>query len=214
VSGAWKPFLNYWRLSPDQWYWDAAGGTGGSGALTHNCCINGGQAEDALMIYLGEGAESWTDYRVEVQLMVPTEKGQWQGLWVRGQYEERTRKDTAQWVTGYYVLLGRNRAVKLLQLQTAEDCREGACRNPENQYAFNNPYILREVQVDGVNLARGAWHTLAVEARGNQLKIWVDGLFAFDYVDEQAPFLQGTVGLKTFESEPVLYDNVRVTRLE
>jgi hypothetical protein len=32
-------------------------------------------------------------------------------------------------------------------------------------------------------------------------------------VDDKAPFLQGTVGFKTFESEPVLYDNVVVTSL-
>jgi hypothetical protein len=213
LSGAWKPFLNYWRLSWDQWYWSADGGINGSGAIAHNCCANGGEAEDALMIYLGDGAEGWTDYRVEVQLMVPTDKGQWQGLWFRGQYEERTKKNTAQWVTGYYVMLGRQRAVKLLQLQTAEDCDGGACSNPKNQYAFNNPYILREEQVDGLTLTRGVWHTLAVEVRGNQIKIWVDGVFAFEYVDDKSPFLQGTVGLKTFNAEPVLYDNLIVTPL-
>jgi hypothetical protein len=213
LGSGWKPFLNYWRLAADQWYWSADGGVDGSGAVVHNCCINGGQAEDALMMYLGEGAESWTDYRVQVQLLVPTEKGQWQGLWVRGQYEERTRKDTAQWVTGYYVLLGRQRTVRLLQLQTAEDCREATCRHRENQYAFNNPYLIREEQVDAVDLARGVWHTLAVEVRGNQIKIWVDGVFAFEHVDNTSPFLQGTVGFKTYEAEPVFYDNLVVTPL-
>jgi hypothetical protein len=213
LANGWQPFLNYWRLSADQWYWSGGVGVGGSGALIHNCCINGGQAEDALMMYLGEGAESWTDYRVEVQLMVPTDKGQWQGLWIRGQYEERTKKDTAQWVTGYYILLGRNRAVKLLQLQTGEDCDGAACRNPQNQYAFNNPYILREEQVDGLEMPRGTWHTLVVEVQGNKITIWVNGVFAFEYVDNKSPFLQGTVGLKTFESEPVYYDNMVVTPL-
>jgi hypothetical protein len=214
LGGGWKAFLNYWRLKSDQWYWDGSSGVGGSGALIHNCCINGWEAEDALMMYLGDGAEGWTDYRVEVQLLVPTDKGQWQGLWFRGQYEERTKKDTAQWVTGYYVMLGRKRVVKLLQLQTLEDCQGNACRNPQNLYAFNNPYILREEQVAGIELTRGAWHTLAVEVQGNRIKIWVDGVFAFEHVDDKSPFLQGTVGLKTFESEPVLYDNVVVTSLD
>jgi hypothetical protein len=212
-GGGWTPFLNYWRLSGDQWYWSADGGINGSGAMAHNCCINGGQAEDALMMYLGDGAESWTDYRVEVQLMAPTDASQWQGLWFRGQYEERTKKDTAQWVTGYYVLVGRQRAVRLLQLQTAEDCQDKACHNPENQYAFNNPYLLHEAVVEGVELTRGMWHTLAVEVRGSQIKVWVDGVFAFEYVDDKSPFLQGAVGFKTYRAEPVLYDNITVTPL-
>ena len=214
LSGGWKPFVNYWRVKADQWYWSADGGINGSGAVAHNCCVNGGEAEDALMMYLGDGAEGWTDYRVEVDLLVPTDKGQWQGLWLRGQYEERTRKDTAQWVTGYYVMIGRQRAVKLLQLQTAEDCQGGACRNPQNQYAFNNPYTLRGEQIDGLQLTRGVWHTLTVEVQGNRIKIWVDGVFAFEYVDDKSPFLQGTVGFKTFRAEPVLYDNLIVTPLD
>jgi hypothetical protein len=214
LTGGWKHFLNYWRLRGDQWYWSADSGVNGSGAVAHNCCVNGGEAEDALMMYLGDGAESWTDYRVEVQLMVPTDKSQWQGLWFRGQYEERTKKDTAQWVTGYYVMLGRQRAVRLLQLQTAEDCQDRACRNSENQYAFNNPYLLREERVDGVELTGGVWHTLALEVRGNRIKIWVDGVFAFEYVDDKSPFLQGTVGFKTYKAEPVFYDGLIVTPLD
>jgi hypothetical protein len=165
------------------------------------------------MMYLGDGAESWTDYRVEVQLLVPTDKSQWQGLWLRGQYEERTRQDTAQWVTGYYVMLGRQR-VKLLQLQTAEDCRDKACRNPQNLYAFNNPYILREEPLDAVDLTRGGWHTLAVEVQGNRIRIWVDGVFAYEYVDAKSAFLHGTVGFKTYRAEPVLYDSLIVTPLD
>jgi hypothetical protein len=146
--------------------------------------------------------------------MLPTEKSQWQGLWFRGQHEHRTRDDPSQWVTGYYVMLGRDRSVRLLQLQTAEDCQGGACRNPQNQYAFNNPYILREEQMAEFQLTRWVWHTLAVEVRGNQIKIWVDGVFAFDYVDDKSPFLQGTVGFKTFKAEALIYDNLIVTPLQ
>jgi hypothetical protein len=214
LAGGWRPFLNYWRLVEGQWHWSGDGGINGSGALAHNCCAGSPQADDGLMMYLGDGAEGWKDYRVEVQLMVPTEKAQWQGLWFRGQFEERTRKDTAQWVTGYYVMIGRARTVKLLQLQTAEDCRDAACRNPQNLYAFSNPYTLREEQIEGLNLARGTWHHLAVEVRGNSIKIWVNGIFAYEHVDHEHPFLEGTVGMKTYQAEPVLYDNLVVTRLD
>jgi hypothetical protein len=212
LQDGWKPFLNYWRLVEGQWQWSADAGVNGSGALTHHSYANGGNAEDALMMYLGEGAESWTDYRIEAQFMVPTDKNQLQGLWFRGQYEET--QNSGQWVTGYYVMVGRERLVRLLQLQTGEDCRGGACDNPQNQYAFHNPYILRDEDVAGVNLTRWEWHTLAVEVQGTQIKIWVDGVFAFDYVDDHQPFLQGTVGFKTYRARPVLYDNLIVTPLK
>ena len=61
---------------------------------------------------------------------------------------------------------------------------------------------------------RGAWHTLVVEVRGNKIMIWVNDVFAFEYVDDHHPFLKGTVGFKTFESEPVLYDNIIVKPLD
>ena len=213
IGDGWRVFTKYWRVTDWNWSWNSGGGVEGSGALEHNCCAGGGEAEDAVMMYLGGGAEDWTDYRVEAQLMVPTTKGQWQGLWFRGQWEERNRKNTAQWITGYYVMLGRARVVKLLQLQTTEDCQGEACKNPKNLYAFNNPYILREEKIDGVDLARGVWHTLTVEVVGNSIKIWVDGVFAYEHVDHKAPFLKGTVGFKTYEAEPVLYDNIKVTKL-
>jgi hypothetical protein len=202
-------------VKADQWFWSADGGLNGSGAMAHNCCAHGGEAEDALMMYLGDGAEGWTDYRVEVQLLVPTDReGMLQGLWVRGQYEERGKEDTAQWVTGYYVMLGGDRRVRLLQLQTEEDCQEQTCRTGKWLYAFNNPYTLRQERVQGLQLTRGEWHTLVVEVQGNRIKIWVDGLFAFEYVDDKSPFLQGTVGFKTYKAQPVLYDNLIVTPLD
>ncbi|MEJ2210291.1 MAG: DUF1080 domain-containing protein [Anaerolineae bacterium] len=214
LESGWQAFLNYWRLSGGQWYTTPHDGVDASGALVHHCCNGGSSAEDALMMYLGDGAEEWTDYRVQVDILVPpTEKDQWQGLWVRGQYEARGRENTAQWVTGYYVMIGRQNSVKLLQLQTAEDCQGGACQHPQNQYAFNNPYILREEKVAGLSLTHGQWHRLLVEVSGNHIKIWVDDVFAYEYVDDKAPFLKGTVGLKTYRAEPVIYDNVIVKPL-
>jgi hypothetical protein len=212
LEGGWKPFLNYWRVWDGQWYWTGNEGVDGTGAVGHNCCAGDPEAEDALMMYLGEGAEEWTDYRVEVQFKVPNEETQKLGLWVRGQYEEKTRRETAKEVTGYYIMLDRRRLVKLLQLQTAQDC-VGPC-NPKWMKAFNNPFILREAKIEAIDLIRNQWHTLAVEVRGNRISIWVDGVFTYDYVDGKEPFLKGTVGFKTFDSRPAFFDNIVVTPLE
>ena len=73
---------------------------------------------------------------------------------------------------------------------------------------------MREEKIEGVELTRHAWHKLVVEVRGNSIKIWVDGVFAYEHVDNKHPFLQGTVGFKTFEAEPVRFDNMVVTSLD
>ena len=117
----WTRFMNYWRLEEDQWVWEETDGVGGSGAATQDCWLGGRTiAEDALLMYLGPGAEEWTDYRVETKMLlrggvteladgtiVVTEAGGYPiGLWVRGQYEDVGDTDTAGWVTGYYIIVG------------------------------------------------------------------------------------------------------------
>ncbi len=221
----WTPFLNYWRLEPGQWYWGAHDGLNGSGAAVHNCKISDKVAHDALLMYLGEGAEQWTDYRVEVKLKLTggvddegdfvLEGGYPIGLWVRGQYEPSDIR--AQWVTGYYVVVGGKPSsathfVRLTQLQTATDCWGAACDNPQNLYNFNNSYELTSVKLDGT-FNRTDWYTLVVEVRGNRIKAWFNGQLAFDYVDAKEPFLTGTVGLKTYRSKNALFDDLIVTPL-
>ena len=114
--------------------------------------------------------------------------------------------------SGHNIILDRRRLVKLLQLQTAEDC-VGAC-SPKWMKAFNNPYILREDKIEAIDLTRNQWHTLAVKVRGNRISIWVDGVFSYDYVDSKEPFPKGTMGFKTFDSRPAFFDNIVVTPLE
>jgi hypothetical protein len=221
----WTPFLNYHRLEEGQWYWGPADGYGGSGALTHDCCNGEEEAADALMMYLGPGAELWTDYRVETRLLLRggvDGDGNWNiadgdpiGLWVRGQYEESETR--AQWVTGYYVVVAGKpdrdyHVVRLTQLQTLTDCMGDACNNPQNLYNFNNPYPITEVQFSGP-YERNRWYELVVEVRGPRIMIWLDGQLAIDYTDPTEPFLSGTVGFKTHETQTASFDDLVVTRL-
>jgi uncharacterized repeat protein (TIGR01451 family) len=212
--GQWKKFLNYHRLREEQWFWDANDGTGNSGALDFHCC-QVGNAEDGLIMYLKDDAEEWTDYRVEVDLNLRTLYYP-QGIWIRGQYQKSDTR--GQWVTGYYVVVGgtaggKSHFVRLLQLQTATDCWEGACSNPANQYAFFNPHELENKKLDG-ELTRWAWHTLVVEVEGNKISAWLDGEHAFTYRDTKEPFLKGTVGFKVYKADIVSFDNLLVTPLD
>jgi hypothetical protein len=224
--GLWTPFLNYWRLYDEslcgqgQWYWGQDDGVGGSGAATNHrnpCNHEKKEAEDALLMYLGQGAEEWTDYRLEAKINIRTDSHP-QGLWVRGQYEDVGDEDTAGWVTGYYIMLGGgadrdSHYVSLKQLQTLEDCWGNACNNPHNLYDFNNPHELTITRADG-NLTRWAWHSVVVEVRGANVKVWLNGVQYIDYTDEKEPFLTGTVGLKVYKAETVSFDDVIVTPLE
>jgi uncharacterized repeat protein (TIGR01451 family) len=222
----WTPFLNYWRLYDEslcgigQWYWGPDDGVGGSGAATNHrnpCHHDKKEAEDALLMYLGEGAEGWTDYRVEAKINIRTDAHP-HGLWVRGQYEDVGDEDTAGWVTGYYIMIGGgidrdSHYVSLKQLQTLTDCWDNACNNPHNLYDFNNPHELTFTRKDG-NLTRWAWHTVVVEVRGDNIKVWLDGVQYIDYNDTKEPFLTGTVGLKVYKAETVSFDDVIVTPLQ
>lgn len=225
----WTPFLNYHRLEPGQWYWGGLGdGYEGSRALTHDCCNGSKRAGDALMMYLGAGAEEWTDYRVEAKMLLRggvdadgvyhLEDGDPIGLWVRGQYEyEPDVTIRAQWVTGYYVVIagkptGTRHVVRLSQMQTLEDCWGDACNNPQNLYCFNNPHILAEVELPGPFL-RYTWYKMAVEVRGDEIKVWLNDEHILTYVDETLPFLKGTVGFKTHETKTASFDDIVVTPL-
>lgn len=226
--GLWTPFLNYWRLEEGQWYWGPTDGVGGSGAATHNCCIGDKEAADALLMYLGDGAEEWTDYRVEAQMLLRggvDADGNWSyidgdpiGLWVRGQYDfVEGVTIRAQWVTGYYVVIAGkpdrdNLVVRLTQIQTLDDCVGDACENPQNLYTFNNIYILAETPLYKPYL-RDVWYKLTVEVRGPRIKVWLDGQQVIDFEDTKVPFLTGTVGFKTHETWTASFDNLIVTPL-
>lgn len=214
----WTPYLHYKNLREGQWFWDSEDGFGDSGGLDHHCCLSDNdkeQAEDALIMYLEDDAEEWTDYRVEVKLNLRTMNHP-QGIWVRGQHEDSELAQ--QWVTGYYVVIGggakrETRYVRLLQLQTETDCWGNACTRYPNLYSFNNPHELTEERLDG-NLTRWDWHTLVVEVRGAQISAWLDGEHAFDYTDTKEPFLKGTVGFKVHNADFVTYDDLVVTPLD
>jgi len=175
-------------------------------------------------MYLGPGAEQWTNYRVEAKMLLTggydadgiwgEEYGDPIGLWVRGQYEPSDTR--GQWMTGYYVVINGKSTrpthlVRLAQLQTAEDCTT-ACDNPANLYKFDNPYVLLEVEVPG-GYDRNVWYTLTVEVRGNRIIVWENGQQVMDYTDDKFPFMEGTVGFKTHESWDAMFDEITVTQL-
>lgn len=209
----WTPFLNYWRLSPAQWYWEA--GTGYTGGGYRHWRYGGGKdAEDALSMYLVGSAEQWTDYSFEAKVIIRS--GSKAGLWFRGTYPE---DDAAAGNVGGYYLMMSGSGISLLQLQTEDDCIYPACDNPHNLWDFNNPRSLTSVSM---TIDKSQWHTLKVEVQGANIKCYLDGQLLIDYDDSPIPndgikndtaFLEGTVGFKTYKCGNVVFDDVLVTPL-
>ena len=117
-----------------------------------------------------------------------------------------------------YIVVGGNPTrngmfVRLAQLQTLTDCWGNACNNPGNLYDFNNPYIIEEIKLEKT-FARHTWYHLAVELRGNNIKIFFEDELVYEWNDPKEPFLTGTVGFKTFKSETASFDNLIVTPLD
>jgi hypothetical protein len=143
------------------------------------------------------------------------------GLWVRGQWKPSDTR--AQWVSGYYVVVGGKMAgdkhfVRLTQIQVEGDCTT-ACGNPENLYNFNNTYLLAEATEIPGQLTRDEWHDLIVEVRGNNIKIRFDRnpageLPDIDYTDDVIPFLTGTIGCKAYRDWTASWDDIVVTPLQ
>ena len=140
---------------------------------------------------------------------------------MRGHYQESDIN--AQWVTGYYIIVKSSddpavHWVRLGQPQIPGDCTT-ACDNPNTQYAFNNVKVLCDWHENGCGTAFAGeyqhfrWYTLTVEVRGNNIKAWLDGELAFDYTDDNQPFMDGTVGFKTHETKTASFDDLIVTKL-
>ncbi|MBN1658189.1 MAG: DUF11 domain-containing protein [Anaerolineae bacterium] len=225
--GAWTPFLNHHRLAPGQWYFGHDHGTGGSGALTHDCSLGTEVASDGLMMYLQPGAQEWTDYRVEADMLLtggmskewvpqPTQ-GDPIGFWIRGHYQDS--ENESQWVSGYYVVIvgqsdSTSHRVKISKMQNPDDC--DACEKPYRMYNFDNPLDRAWSEAIPGPFEHYRWYHLAVEVRGNNIKVFMENDLVIDWTDpvDKGPYLSGTIGFKTHETMTARFDNVTVTALE
>jgi hypothetical protein len=214
----WTPYTNLNDLLPEQWYWDQDGGYGGSAGYTFDHSLGGKTPEDALTMYLGEGSEEWTDYRASARFNV--RQGVKAGLWLRGTY--RDQGFPGQWFLGYYCIARVKQTgdgyVQLFQMRTLEDPGDPPPLYERNYYHFTNPYELDARKITTA-LRPNQWYRLTVEARGGNIKCWVNDELAVDDTDTYGSiFLNGTIGLKVFGSsaEPavVSFDDVAVESLD
>jgi uncharacterized repeat protein (TIGR01451 family) len=200
-TDGWEPFLNYWRLHPEQWYLQAGAGYGGTTGLRHSYFLGVSDpargAHDALYMYRGAGSEQWTDYRVEA--WVRMDDGSNMGLWVRGKYIPSTVEGLH--VEGYYVAWRPNRSVDSITLSRLRPTGGTA-------YHFSDPEAL--VSADYL-MRKDTWYRMAVEVRGDNIKVFIDGNLLIDHND--ATYSEGTVGFFCYKLAYGTWDDVLVTPL-
>lgn len=201
-TDGWEPFLNYWRLEPEQWYLEGGKGRDGSTGLRHSAFLGKTDPErgahDALYMWRGEGSEEWTDYRMET--WVRMDEGSYIGLWVRGKYF--LDEDDGKHVEGYYIIWRANRdkdAIKLQRLRTSGG----------TAYHFSDPIDLA---ADTGTMFKRTWYKMAVEVRGSNIKVFVNNELRIDHDDDT--FSEGTVGFICYEVDYGTWDNVLVTPLD
>jgi len=207
----WEPFLNYWRLNPDQWYLQAGDGYTGSTGMNHDLCRGitdprGCErgAHDALLMYEGEGAEEWTNYSLSARVILRDgEKGEQIGLWFRGKYTPPA--DPAidgKYVEGYYLVFRPrpegSRSIVLSKLKN-----EGG-----TAYHFSDP---ETIAVADRPMYKNTWYQLGVDVQGSTIKVYVDGEQVLNVTDNT--WSQGTVGFFCYKIFDATWDDVVVLPL-
>lgn len=204
---AWAPFLNYWRLKAEQWYWDNAEGKSG-GCLRHEAALGVVDpkrgAHDAIILL--RGGEDWTDYVFEADAYA---EGGHFGLWARADMRDEGDRN-GRWVQGYYFVLDpRHQKCRLWRarfdgLVLADE--KGEPQKPEKNH-FSNPILLAEAPVPE-SVVHGRWLHLRFGVRGNSISCAVDGGQVVSAQNDLYP--SGSIGFTTYKGHGVRFDNVRV----
>jgi uncharacterized repeat protein (TIGR01451 family) len=207
-TGDWEPFLNYWRLEPEQWYRKSNGGFDGSKGMRHTYWLGKPEpdrgAHDAIYMYQGPGSDDWTNYRLET--MIRADGAGIQGLWFRGKYIPSEL--SGHHVEGYYVTWQSYRSRVVLW---------SLSKTGEWAYHFADPHDIA-IGNYTKDLDRYKWYRLAVEVRGSNIKIFIsEAPYTSEYKvieTNDSTFATGTVGFVGYKMENTGFDNVLVTPLD
>jgi hypothetical protein len=193
-SPNWQPYLNYWRLKPEQWYVQG-------GAMKHTYWYGAEShshgAHDALMMYHDTDAYDWTDYHFEVRTKF--DDGIFQGIWFRGKYIPS--QYAGFHVEGYYLAWRINKDTESIKVSRIK--AEGESTIP---YHFANPVAFASADY---RFSRGVWYTIAVDVVGDHIEVYVNGDKVIDAYD--STYSSGTVGFYSYKMVDASWDDVLVT---
>lgn len=207
---AWRPFVNYWRLKPEQWYWDAGGGKGG-GCLRHDGALGAASRERGAhdSSILLRGGEAWTDYVFTADAYAT--KGRL-GLWFRGDMHDEGGGN-GRWVKGYHFVVDPSRK-KCRLTRTRQDGlipprAKGADVKPERN-EFSNPWVLAEGKAPETTQYE-QWMALKVQVCGPSIRCFINDQQVIEIENDM--YRSGSVGFMAYKGEDVRLDNIRVVAL-
>jgi uncharacterized repeat protein (TIGR01451 family) len=193
VPPEWTPFVNYPELSASDWFWKGDGVTWG------RYDYDPGEALEqwGLSMYLGEGAQEWTDYKIQATIR-PGKQGKHPlvGVWFRGTHETRTDLQGGD-VTGYLFCVRPDKDKVYLGYIDPDTRKLSFLWVGENTF----PTEIWE------------WYDVTIEVRGANIQIWIQGVKMFDWTDPNATWMQGTVGFAVFRGSAG-FDYIRVSELD
>ncbi len=189
----WEHFTNWPDLSADRWYW--AGDEGVWGIYNYEYDLV--QPENtgySLFLFNADGAQEWTDYRIEASLKDVKEENQKKGLsgiWFRGNYENSGALD-GKMVGGYYVYMKPG------------DDHLYLMRTPTDNPTFGAHQVVADYYY-GPLIGHKHWYDFAIEVEGPHIEVWFGDaeagmVKAFDWTDPLDAWPQGTVGLSVYNT--------------
>jgi len=194
VPDEWTPFLNLPGLSASDWFWKGDGTTWG------RLDFNAGEALEvwALNMYLGEGAQEWTDYKIEATIRSGKEyRHPLVGIWFRGTYEKRTDKQGGD-VGGY-----------LFVFRPDSDYVYLGYIDPATRKLESPKWVASTWYANDTNL----WYNVTIQVKGNWIRVWVGDKVVLDWVDPQSRWMKGTVGFAVYRGAGG-FDYIKVSNLD
>lgn len=202
LSSDWVVFTNWPGLKTFDWEW--YGEAPEWGTYLYNSPDNSGWRDWALSMYLGSGAQEWTDYQVVTNMRAYEDK--LSGLWVRGTYVPMTDMQGGR-VGGYYIhLKPQDDNVYLWKIR------------PDNMQYHTADVVAQAHYTAGIT--NKAYYSLKVAVQGANIKVWMKNTaeaesayrLLINWTDPKQSFMKGTVGFSVWRSV-VFYDDITVSRV-
>jgi len=195
VPDEWTVFLNWPELATKHWYWKGDGTTWG------RLGFDAGEALDqwALDMYLGEGAQEWTDYKIEATIRSEKQyRHPLTCIWFRGTHQLRTDNQGGD-VTGYIFCM---RPDKDLLYLGYVDPNERKLTFAGTQWV-SAKYFVQDLQ---------EWYDVTIEVQDNSFTVYIGGNKQFQWWDLENRWTQGTVGFAVYRGAAG-FDSIRVSPL-
>lgn len=209
LSSNWVVFENFPGLKKADWVWEGGQNPAWGWYRYNPYSATGSDWKGfALSMYLGTGAQEWTDYQIVTTLRA--RKGKLAGLWFRGTYENLGDMSGKR-VGGYYVhIKPEDETVYLWRIR------------PETRM-YADAVVVADSNDFKPDISATQWYDLKVAVQGATIKVWLREAkpltddsgyqLLIDWTDSAPVYVKGTVGFTAYRTDAI-YNYIKVTPLQ